>query len=76
MIVIFDKDEESHQRHVKQFLQRCSDRKISLNKEKWKYCQSKVTFAGFQLSSAGYQVDSSITEAISKYGNQTIVLSP
>ena len=66
-IVIFDKDEESHKRHVKQFLQRCNDRRISLNKEKWQYCQDKVTFAEFQLSSEGYRVDTAITEVISKY---------
>ena len=66
-IVIFDKDKGSHKEHVRQFIQRCNDRKISINIDKVKYCQSKVTFAGFQLSTNGYQVDSTITEAISRF---------
>ena len=33
-IVIFDKDVQTHADHVKQFLQRCQDRQISLNREK------------------------------------------
>jgi len=60
-IVIYDKDKATHLEHVRQFLQRCQDRKIALNKEKCKFCQTKVTFAGFQLSSEGYCIDSSIT---------------
>ena len=70
-IVIFDKDVQTHADHVKQFLQRCQDRQISLNREKWKYCQPRVTFAGFQLSSEGYQIDPAITEAISKFPTPT-----
>ena len=66
-VVIFDKDKVSHVEHVRQFIQQCNDRKIALNKDKWKYCQSKVTFAGFTLSSEGYQVDAAITEAISEF---------
>ena len=70
-IVIFDKDVQTYADHVKQFLQRCQDRQISLNREKWKYCQPRVTFAGFQLSSEGYQIDPAITEAISKFPTPT-----
>ena len=70
-IVIFDKDVQTHADHVKQFLQHCQDRQISLNREKWKYCQPRVTFAGFQLSSEGYQIDPAITEAISKFPTPT-----
>ena len=66
-IVIFDKNVQDHGNHVRQFLQRCQDKQISLNKEKWKFCQSKVTFAGFQLSREGYQIDPAITEAISNF---------
>ena len=63
-VVIFDKDEV---RHIRQFIQRYKDRNIALNKDKWKYCQNKVTFAGFLLSSEGYQVDAVIMEAISEF---------
>ena len=54
-IVIFDKDEESHKRLVKQFLQQCNDRRISLNKEKWQYCQDKVDFSYLQKATGWIQ---------------------
>ena len=38
-----------------------------MNKEKWAYARDQVQFAGFTLSVHGYQVDDSITEAISKF---------
>jgi len=35
--------------------------------EKCKFCQTEVTFAGFRLSAEGYQVDTSITDAIHNF---------
>ena len=70
-IVIYDKDPQQHVIHVKQFLQRCRERQISINKEKWKFCCTEVTFAGFRLSSEGYQLDPSITAAISQFPTPT-----
>ena len=61
---IFDKDPQQHVIHVKQFLQRCKERQISINKEKWKFCCTEVTFAGFRLSPEGNQLASLITAAI------------
>ena len=49
------------------FLQRCVDKQISLNLDKCHFFQTEVTFAGFQPSSNGYQVDRSITDAISNF---------
>ena len=66
-IVIYDSDEAQHTDHVRQFLRRCSERKITLNTEKWLFAKTEVNFAGFHLSAAGYRVDDAITEAISKF---------
>ena len=66
-VVIYDSDQESHAAHVRQFLQRCTDCGITLNSDKWEYAQTQVTFAGFQLSSEGYSIDKSITEALSNF---------
>ena len=66
-IVIYDSDPQQHTTHVMQFLQRCADKHIALNFDKCKFCQTEVTFAGFRLSAQGYQVDHSITDAISKF---------
>ena len=66
-VVIYDKDKASHIEHVRQFLQRCQDRQISLNRDKCNFCQTEVTFAGFRLSPTGYRIDSSITKAVSDF---------
>ena len=66
-IVIYDSDPQQHTAHVIQFLQRCADKHIALNFDKCKFRQTEVTFAGFRLSAQGYQVNHSITDAISKF---------
>ena len=53
------------------FLQRCQERQISINNNKWIFCQMKVKFAGFQVSSEGYHIDSSITEALANFPTPT-----
>lgn len=68
-IIIYDSDEHQHAAHVRQFLQRCADKHIALNLEKCKFSQTTVTFAGFTLSTQGYQIDQSITAAISQFPN-------
>ena len=66
-VVIFDSDEANHATHVRQFLQRCAERMITINKEKWEYNNPEVTFAGFQLSKDGYRIDTAITDAITNF---------
>ena len=48
-IIIYDSTIKDHAHHVRQFLQRCTEKQIALNPQKCK-------FAGFHLSSEGYQV--------------------
>ena len=38
-----------------------------MNSDKCKFCQTQVTFAGFVLSAEGYQMDQSITDAITEF---------
>ena len=66
-LVIYDSNPIQHADHVRQFLQRCADCKITLNTDKWRFSQASVTFAGFILSEGGYRVDQSITDAIAKF---------
>ena len=70
-IVIYDSDRTQHTQHVRQFLQRCAEKRITLNLSKWKFAQSTVSFADFHLSSAGYRIDPSITQAIESFPTQT-----
>jgi len=59
-IVIDDSDATQPATHVQTFLQRCAEKNITLNLEKYKFFESSVTFARFQLSPTGYQVDKSM----------------
>ena len=43
---------------------RCSDKGISLHKDKLKFCESKITFDGLKLSREGFKVDDSLLNAI------------
>ena len=73
-IVFYDSDATQHATHVWEFLYRCAEKNITFNLDKCKFCESSVTFAGFQLSATGYQVDHTIIDAISKFptpANQT-----
>ncbi len=70
-IVIYDNTIEDHVSHVRQFLQRFTEKQIALNPQKRNFCVTKVTFAGFHLSSEGYQVEQSITDAISQFPKPT-----
>ena len=67
MTVIYDSDAAQHVTSDRAFLQRSADKQIVLNIDKCLFFQSTVTFAGFQLSSNGNQVDKSITDAIASF---------
>ena len=49
-IVIYDSDTTQHTQHVRQFLQRCAEKRITLNLSKWKFAQSTVSFASHKPS--------------------------
>jgi len=53
--------------YIQQFLQRCAENNIALIVGKCQFFKSQFTFAGFQLSSKGYKIEPSITEAITNY---------
>ena len=38
--VIYDQNREQHGSHVRQFLQRCAERNITINLSKWKFAQT------------------------------------
>ena len=66
-VLVFDEDPASQLDHVRQFLQRCEERGISLNRDKFRFCRTDIEFAGFHLSQDGYCVSDDITEAISSF---------
>jgi hypothetical protein len=52
-----DSDKEKHDVHVWYFLQRCADKKITLNRDKWVYAKPEVEFAGCVLNADGYRIN-------------------
>ena len=68
-IVIYDGND--HIAHVREFVQHCADKQITLNPQKCIIGATEVTFAGFRLSQEGYQVNKAITDAISQFPKLT-----
>ena len=66
-VVIFDSEEDKHAAHTHQFLQRCGECMITLNKDNWEYAKPQVTVAGFQMFQDGYSIDTAITNASSEH---------
>ena len=62
---------EDHIAHVREFLQCRADKQIALNPQKCIFGATEVTFIGFRLSQEGYEVNKSITGAISQFPNPT-----
>ena len=52
-VVVYDATREAHEQHVRGFLQRCSERGMSLNADKCKFAEDQLKFAGFILTDAG-----------------------
>ena len=53
-----------HTDQVRQLLQRCAEKHITLNIVKWKFAKPQVDFAGFAVAGDGYHIDQSIMEVI------------
>ena len=66
-VCVFDRSFSDHVAHVRQFLQRCADRGISLNRDKFRFGQEEVLFAGYVLSSLGYSPDPRLLSAITDF---------
>lgn len=66
-VLIYDEDPARHVDRVRQFLQWCEERGISLNCDKFQFCQRDIEFAGFHLSHDGYRISDDITQAISSF---------
>ena len=66
-VVAFDQDEQQHLQHVREILRHCENKGISLNRDKFKFCQPQAHFAGLTLTPEGYSVSNDIVDAIAKF---------
>ena len=66
-VCVFDRSFADRVAHVRQFPQRCADQSISLNRDKFRFGQEEVLFAGYVLSSLGYSPDPKLLSAITDF---------
>jgi hypothetical protein len=72
-ILIFNKDEREHQRHVQMVLEKLKDAKLIVNRQKCSFNQTELEFVGFKVSSAGILPCNSKTKAIQQWATPTNV---
>ena len=63
-IIIFGKDQESHDRSLEETFKRLKECGLTLNKEKCLFSVSELVFFGFKVSAAGLSPDDKKVEAI------------
>ena len=52
--LLFDSTIEGHIQHVKQFLQRCREKRITIAPDKFEFCKTRINFAGYDVTKDGY----------------------
>ena len=65
--IIYDDHIDSHIKNVRNFLDRCRKHKITLNRDKFKFCQSEVKYVSFIINRQGISADPKKMEAISEF---------
>lgn len=65
-VIIQGKNQQEHDKHLKEFLLRCREKGIKLNKKKFEVGLKKICFMGHQITAEGLQPDPAKVEAISK----------
>ena len=66
-IIIYDRTYEEHVKHVREVLERCRQRKISLKREKFVFAQPKAKYSGYIVGPDGFAADPSLTKAIREF---------
>ena len=62
---------DEHEADVRRFLQRCQERGIALNRDKFVYASTEVTFAGLRLSRKGFSIDPGLLQAVREFPTPT-----
>lgn len=69
--LIYSGNEKSHEEHVRAFLDRCREKQIRLNPDKFDYMKEEVGFAGLQINENGYSIQPHITQAVKDFPTPT-----
>ena len=65
-VIIHGKTEEEHMKNLRNFLKRCKEKNIRLNKEKMKIGVKEVTFMGHVITSQGLKTDPEKVRAVTE----------
>lgn len=65
--IIFDKDLTTHEKRVREVIQRFQDHGVTLNAKKFVFAQSEVDYCGFRITRTGYSSAPHLVSALSKF---------
>jgi len=65
-VIVHSKNDEEHDRHLKNFFLRCREKGIKLNKEKLQLRMSEISFMGHQITADGLQTDPEKVRAVTE----------
>ena len=63
-ILVFSENEEVHEKHLKNTMEKLNSAGFKLNKEKCQFRQQEIDFLGFVINKDGVKADPRKTEAI------------
>ncbi len=66
-VIVYDENKPRHVQHVREILRRCENKGISLNRDKFQFCQTEARFAGLKLTQHGYSISEDIIAAVAKF---------
>jgi len=72
-VIVHGRDEREHDARLAAFLQRCRERGIQLNRDKFVLMNTEITFMGHRITSAGLQADPEKVKAITEMKSPTNV---
>jgi len=72
-VIVHGRDEQEHDARLVAFLQRCQERGIQLNRDKFVLKNTEITFMGHQITAAGLQADPEKVKAITEMKSPTNV---
>eukprot|EP00798_Chlamydomonas_sp_ICE-L_P018032 gene18032-biopygen26983 len=66
-VIIFSKDDEEHEKHIRMVLQRLEDNHLFLSREKCRFFQPEVKYLGHVLSGDGIRVNATKVKAVNDW---------
>ena len=65
--LIYDQDLPTHYERVREYLRKCRENRITLNRDKFEFAQSELKFVGYIVGTEGIKADPDKLDAIAKF---------